>query len=77
MNCEAPDYATFSSSLLLPPSLAQISVLVFYSRTYFSIRISDQIFTPTKTVGKIIKLHILIFCFVDSKWKDKLFLTEL
>jgi hypothetical protein len=44
---------------------------------YLSIHLSNQIFTPMQTAGKIILFLILIFCFIDSKWKDKIFLTEL
>jgi hypothetical protein len=39
--------------------------------------VSDQVWHPYKTQGKIIATQILIFQFLDSKLEDKIFCTEI
>jgi hypothetical protein len=71
---DAPHYAIFSSTLLLPPSWVQIFSSPPCSKTFnlhSSLTVRDQVSHPYKTRGKIIVLHILIFRFLERRREER------
>jgi hypothetical protein len=63
--------ATVTSSVLCPNILPSTLSLCFFHN------IKDQVSDPYRTTVKIIVLYIQIFMFLDSRWEDKRFWTEL
>ena len=62
-------FVLFCSNDFRPP-FSDISSL------YFSRSVKDQVLHPHKSINKSIQLYVLIFIFLESKQKDKMFCTE-
>jgi hypothetical protein len=75
--CEAPYCAVFSSLLLLPPSLSpSILLSTLFSKKlnpHPSLTVRERVSHSYKTTGKIILPYILIFIFLQRRWKGKRF----
>jgi hypothetical protein len=74
---KAPHYVVFTPvtwSLLSPNTHSTL-----FSKTFSlhsSLSVSDWVWRPYKTTGKIMVQHILIFTFLDSKLEEERFCTK-
>jgi len=80
-------YRSFSSSLfsflhshvtspLLGPNILLSSLFSDTPSPHSSLNVSDQVWHPYNTRGKILVLYILIFKFLNSRLEDKRFCTD-